>query len=160
MYFKPDKTIFEDTEYIMTFWKKDFSEMAFLTKGIKISLKDLRGEEVVENMYHYEGGIKEFVAYLNHSRETLYEDIIYCEGVKDNISVEVAMQHNDSYTENTYSFVNNINTPEGGTHVEGFKRALTKIINDYARKNNLLREKEPNLSGEDIREGLTVIISD
>ena len=157
--FKPDKTIFEDTEYHYDILEERLREMAFLTKGIKISLKDLRGEEVVENMYHYEGGIKEFVAYLNHSRETLYEDIIYCEGVKDNISVEVAMQHNDSYTENTYSFVNNINTPEGGTHVEGFKRALTKIINDYARKNNLLREKEPNLSGEDIREGLTVIIS-
>ena len=157
--FKPDKTIFEDTEYHYDILEERLREMAFLTKGIKISLKDLRGEEVVENIYHYEGGIKEFVAYLNHSRETLYEDIIYCEGVKDNISVEVAMQHNDSYTENTYSFVNNINTPEGGTHVEGFKRALTKIINDYARKNNLLREKEPNLSGEDIREGLTVIIS-
>ena len=157
--FKPDKTIFEDTEYHYDILEERLREMAFLTKGIKISLKDLRGEEVVENIYHYEGGIKEFVAYLNHSRETLYEDIIYCEGVKDNISVEVAMQHNDSYTENTYSFVNNINTPEGGTHVEGFKRALTKIINDYARKNNLLREKEQNLSGEDIREGLTVIIS-
>lgn len=157
--FKPDKTIFEETEYDYAVLEKRLREMAFLTKGIKITLKDFRGGEIIENVYHYEGGIKEFVSYLNHSRECLYNDIIYCEGNKNNINVEVAMQHNDSYTENLLSFVNNINTPEGGTHVEGFKRALTKIINDYARKNNLLREKESNLSGEDIREGLTVVIS-
>ena len=157
--FKPDKSIFEETEYDYSVLEKRLREMAFLTKGIKITLKDLRADEIIENVYHYEGGIKEFVEYLNHSRESLYNEIIYCEGMKENISVEVAMQHNDSYTENTLSFVNNINTPEGGTHVEGFKRSLTKIINDYARKNNLLREKEPNLSGEDIREGLTAIVS-
>lgn len=157
--FKPDKTIFEETEYDYSVLEKRLREMAFLTKGIKITLTDLRGEKPFKNIYHYEGGIKEFVSYLNHSRESLYNEIIYCEGVKENITVEVAMQHNDSYTENTLSFVNNINTPEGGTHVEGFKRSLTKIINDYARKNNMLKEKEPNLSGEDIREGLTAIIS-
>ncbi len=157
--FKPDKTIFEDTEYDYAVLEKRLREMAFLTKGIKITLSDLRQGEIVQNVYHYEGGIKEFVAYLNHSRDTLYNDIIYCEGIKENISVEVAIQHNDSYSENLLSFVNNINTPEGGTHVEGFKRALTKIINEYARKNNLLREKESNLSGEDIREGLTAVIS-
>lgn len=157
--FKPDKTIFEETEYDYSVLEKRLREMAFLTKGIKITLTDLRGEKPLKNVYHYEGGIKEFVSYLNHSRESLYNEIIYCEGVKENITVEVAMQHNDSYTENTLSFVNNINTPEGGTHVEGFKRSLTKIINDYARKNNMLKEKEPNLSGEDIREGLTAIIS-
>ncbi|MCI6303589.1 MAG: toprim domain-containing protein, partial [Blautia sp.] len=120
---------------------------------------DLRDEEPKEKVFHYEGGIKEFVEYLNRSKTPLYEQIIYCEGTKDNVQVEVAMQHNDSYTDNTYGFVNNITTPEGGTHVVGFRNALTKTFNDYARKNKLLKDSEPNLSGEDIREGLTAIIS-
>ena len=133
--------------------------MAFLTKGLRISLTDLRDEEPKERVFHYEGGIKEFVQYLNRSKTPLYEQIIYCEGTKDNVEVEVAMQHNDSYTDNTYGFVNNITTPEGGTHVVGFRNAITKTFNDYARKNKLLKDSEPNLSGEDIREGLTAIIS-
>ena len=133
--------------------------MAFLTKGLRISLTDLRDEEPKEKVFHYEGGIKEFVQYLNRSKTPLYEQIIYCEGTKDNVEVEVAMQHNDSYTDNTYGFVNNITTPEGGTHVVGFRNAITKTFNDYARKNKLLKDSEPNLSGEDIREGLTAIIS-
>ena len=133
--------------------------MAFLTKGLRIVLRDLREEEVKEKEFHYEGGIKEFVEYLNHSKTALYEDIIYCEGMKDEVYVEVAFQHNDSYTENVYSFVNNINTPEGGTHLTGFRAAITDTFNAYARKNKLLKETEDNLSGEDIREGLTAIIS-
>ena len=134
--------------------------MAFLTKGLKIVLRDERPEEKpIEKTFHYEGGIKEFVEYLNRSNTPLYEDIIYCEGMVNNVSVEVAMQHNDSYSDNTYGFVNNITTPEGGTHVVGFRNALTKTFNDYARKNKLLKDSEPNLSGEDIREGLTAIIS-
>ena len=133
--------------------------MAFLTKGLRIVLKDLRGQEVVEKEFHYEGGIKEFVEYLNHSKTALYNDIIYCEGTKDDVYVEVAFQHNDSFTENVYSFVNNINTPEGGTHLTGFRTAVTDTFNAYARKNKLLKETEDNLSGEDIREGLTAIIS-
>ena len=133
--------------------------MAFLTKGLKIVLKDDREEEPKERTFHYEGGIKEFVTYLNRSATPLYEQIIYCEGMVNNVSVEVAMQHNDSYSDNTYGFVNNITTPEGGTHVVGFRNAITKTFNDYARKNKLLRDNEPNLSGEDIREGLTAIIS-
>ena len=133
--------------------------MAFLTAGLKIVLRDERGEEAVEKTFHYEGGIKEFVAYLNKSKTPLYEDIIYCEGNVNNVAVEVAMQHNDSYSDNTYGFVNNITTPEGGTHIVGFRNALTKTFNDYARKNKLLKDSEPNLSGEDIREGLTAIIS-
>jgi DNA gyrase subunit B len=133
--------------------------MAFLTKGLRIVLKDLREEEVIEKEFHYEGGIKEFVQYLNHSKTALYDDIIYCEGTKDDVYVEVAFQHNDSFTENVYSFVNNINTPEGGTHLTGFRTAVTDTFNDYARKNKLLKENESNLSGEDIREGLTAIIS-
>ena len=133
--------------------------MAFLTKGLKIILRDEREEELVERIFHYEGGIKEFVTYLNKSKTPLYEQIIYCEGMKDNVYVEVAMQHNDSYSDNTYGFVNNITTPEGGTHVVGFRNALTKTFNDYARKNKLLKDSEPNLTGEDIREGLTAIIS-
>ena len=122
-------------------------------------LRDDREEEPKERTFHYEGGIKEFVSYLNRSATPLYEQIIYCEGMVNNVSVEVAMQHNDSYSDNTYGFVNNITTPEGGTHVVGFRNAITKTFNDYARKNKLLRENEPNLSGEDIREGLTAIIS-
>ena len=132
--------------------------MAFLTKGLKIQLRDLREEEVHEHTFHYEGGIKEFVTYLNKSKTPLYDQSIYCEGMKDNVYVEVAMQHNDSYNETTYGFVNNITTPEGGTHIAGFRSALTKTFNDYAKKNKLLKESE-QLSGDDIREGLTAIIS-
>ena len=132
--------------------------MAFLTKGLRIVLRDWRGEELHEHTFHYEGGIKEFVTYLNKSKTPLYDQIIYCEGFKDGVAVEVAMQHNDSYSDNTYGFVNNITTPEGGTHVEGFRTALTKTFNDYARKNKLIKDNE-KLAGEDIREGLTAIIS-
>ena len=157
--FLPDDTIFETTIFDFNVLKQRFREMAFLTKGLRISLTDLRDEEPKERVFHYEGGIKEFVQYLNRSKTPLYEQIIYCEGTKDNVEVEVAMQHNDSYTDNTYGFVNNITTPEGGTHVVGFRNAITKTFNDYARKNKLLKDSEPNLSGEDIREGLTAIIS-
>ena len=157
--FLPDETIFEDTVFDYDTLKQRFREMAFLTKGLRISLTDLRDEEPKERVFHYEGGIKEFVQYLNRSKTPLYEQIIYCEGTKDNVEVEVAMQHKDSYTDNTYGFVNNITTPEGGTHVVGFRNAITKTFNDYARKNKLLKDSEPNLSGEDIREGLTAIIS-
>ena len=157
--FLPDETIFEDTVFDYDTLKQRFREMAFLTKGLRISLTDLRDEEPKERVFHYEGGIKEFVQYLNRSKTPLYEQIIYCEGTKDNVEVEVAMQHNDSYTDNTYGFVNTITTPEGGTHVVGFRNAITKTFNDYARKNKLLKDSEPNLSGEDIREGLTAIIS-
>jgi DNA gyrase subunit B len=157
--FQPDETIFEDTEFDYNTLKQRLREMAFLTKGLKITLKDERGETDRENTFHYEGGIKEFVAYLNRSTTPLYSSVIYCEGIKDGIAVEVAMQHNDSYNENCYSFVNNITTPEGGTHLSGFKNALTKTFNDYARKNKLLKDSEPNLQGEDIREGLTAIVS-
>ena len=157
--FLPDDTIFETTIFDFNVLKQRFREMAFLTKGLKIVLKDDREEEPKERTFHYEGGIKEFVTYLNRSATPLYEQIIYCECMVNNVSVEVAMQHNDSYSDNTYGFVNNITTPEGGTHVVGFRNAITKTFNDYARKNKLLRDNEPNLSGEDIREGLTAIIS-
>ncbi|WP_122644639.1 DNA topoisomerase (ATP-hydrolyzing) subunit B [Luxibacter massiliensis] len=157
--FLPDDGIFEDLIFDYDTLKQRFREMAFLTKGLKIILRDEREDEAVEKTFHYEGGINEFVSYLNRSKTPLYEQIIYCEGVKDNVAVEVAMQHNDSYSDNTYGFVNNITTPEGGTHVVGFRNALTKTFNDYARKNKLLKDNEPNLSGEDIREGLTAIIS-
>ena len=157
--FLPDDTIFEETVFEYDILKQRFREMAFLTAGLKIVIRDERGEEAVEKTFHYEGGIKEFVAYLNKSKTPLYEDIIYCEGNVNNVAVEVAMQHNDSYSDNTYGFVNNITTPEGGTHIVGFRNALTKTFNDYARKNKLLKDSEPNLSGEDIREGLTAIIS-
>ena len=157
--FLPDKEIFEETVYDFNTLKTRLREMAFLTKGLRIVLKDLREEEVKEKEFHYEGGIKEFVEYLNHSKTELYNDIIYCEGMKDDVYVEVAFQHNDSYTENVYSFVNNINTPEGGTHLTGFRTAVTDTFNAYARKNKLLKEAEDNLSGEDIREGLTAIVS-
>ena len=157
--FLPDDTIFETTIFDFNVLKQRFREMAFLTKGLKIVLRDDREEEPKERTFHYEGGIKEFVSYLNRSATPLYEQIIYCEGMVNNVSVEVAMQHNDSYSDNTYGFVNNITTPEGGTHVVGFRNAITKTFNDYARKNKLLRDNEPNLSGEDIREGLTAIIS-
>ena len=156
--FLPDKEIFEETVYDYDILKIRLRETAFLTKGLKITLRDDR-EDKKEKTFHYEGGIKEFVTYLNRSNAALYDQVIYCEGVRDGVTVEVAMQHNDSYTENIYSFVNNINTPEGGTHLTGFKNALTKTLNDYGRKNKILKESEPALSGEDIREGITVIIS-
>ncbi len=157
--FLPDDTIFEETVFEYKILKQRFREMAFLTKGLKIVLRDEREEEPIEQTFHYEGGIKEFVQYLNRSATPLYEEIIYCEGMVNNVAVEVAMQHNDSYSDNTYGFVNNITTPEGGTHVVGFRNAITKTFNEYARKNKLLKDSEPNLSGEDIREGLTAIIS-
>ena len=156
--FYPDAEIFDDTVFDYDTLKQRFREMAFLTKGLRIVLRDWRGEELREHVFHYEGGIKEFVTYLNRSKTPLYDQIIYCEGMKDGVAVEIAMQHNDSYSENTYGFVNNITTPEGGTHVEGFRIALTKTFNDYARKNKLIKENE-KLAGEDIREGLTAIIS-
>ena len=161
--FKPDATIFQETTvYEFDVLKQRLREMAFLTKGLKIVLTDLRveeGEEPVVREFHYEGGIKEFVTYLNKSKTPLYQDIMYFEGTKNGVYVEVAMQHNDSYTESSYSFVNNINTPEGGTHLVGFRNALTKTFNDYARNNKLLKESETNLTGDDIREGLTAIVS-
>ena len=157
--FLPDKEIFEETVYDYDILKQRLREMAFLTKGLKIILRDTREDSEKENTFHYEGGIREFVSYLNKSKEALYPEVIYCEGEKDGVAVEVAMQHNDSYTENSYGFVNNINTPEGGTHIVGFRNALTKTFNDYARKNKLLKDNEPNLSGDDIREGLTAIVS-
>ncbi len=156
--FKPDGEIFEELEYDFDVLQTRLREMAFLTKNLKIILRDDR-EEKKERTFHYEGGIKEFVQYLNKNKEPLYPDIIYCEGMKNNVYVEVAMQHNDSYTENAYSFVNNINTPEGGTHLAGFKNALTNTFNKYARANKLLKDNEPALAGEDIREGLTAVIS-
>ena len=156
--FYPDAEIFDDTIFDYDTLKQRFREMAFLTKGLRIVLRDWRGEELREHVFHYEGGIKEFVTYLNRSKTPLYDQIIYCEGMKDGVAVEIAMQHNDSYSENTYGFVNNITTPEGGTHVEGFRIALTKTFNDYAKKNKLIKENE-KLAGEDIREGLTAIIS-
>ncbi|MCM1468023.1 MAG: DNA topoisomerase (ATP-hydrolyzing) subunit B [Alistipes sp.] len=156
--FQPDREMFEETVYDYDILKTRLREMAFLTKGIKIVLRDDR-EEKKEKTFHYEGGIKEFVAYLNKSKSPLYGNIIYCEGKKDNVYVEVALQHNDSYTESTYSFVNNINTPEGGTHLAGFKNAITKTFNDYARSYKILKESDPNLTGDDIREGLTAIVS-
>lgn len=157
--FLPDPEIFEETVFDFSTLKHRFREMAFLTKGLKIIAVDKRDEEPKEVIFHYEGGIKEFVQYLNRSNSSLYEEILYFEGTKDSVVVEVAMQHNDSYTENTYGFVNNITTPEGGTHIVGFRNALTKTFNEYARKNRILKESESNLSGEDIREGLTAIIS-
>ena len=157
--FLPDGEIFEETVFEYDVLKQRLREMAFLTKGLKIILQDLREEEIREHTFHYEGGIKEFITYLNKSKTPLYDQIIYCEGEKDGVVVEMAMQHNDSYSDNTYGFVNNITTPEGGTHIEGFRKALTKTFNEYARKNKLLKDNEPNLSGDDIREGLTAIVS-
>ena len=156
--FLPDKEIFEETVFDYDTLKIRLRETAFLTKNLKIVLRDNR-EEKHEKTFHYEGGIREFVTYLNKGKTPLYENVLYCEGTRDGVYVEVSMQHNDSYTENIYSFVNNINTPEGGTHLAGFKNALTKTLNDYARKNKLLKDSEANLAGEDIREGLTAIIS-
>lgn len=159
VHFLPDASIFEESVYEFETLKIRLRETAFLTKNLKIRLVDEREGMEQEKEFHYEGGIQEFVSFLNKGKEALYPDVIYCEGEKENILVEVAMQHNDSYTENIYTFVNNINTPEGGTHLTGFKNALTKTFNDYARQNKLLKESESNLSGEDIREGLTCIIS-
>lgn len=157
--FLPDDEIFEETVYDYETLKQRLREMAFLTKGIKIILRDLREEAIKEKTFHYEGGIIEYVQYLNRHKDPLYQDIIYCEGTKDNVYVEVAMQHNGTYVEGCYSFVNNITTPEGGTHMIGFRNSLTKTFNDYARTQKILKDNEPNLSGEDIREGLTAIIS-
>ncbi len=157
--FKPDGTIFEETVYDYDTLKQRFREMAFLTKNLKIILRDDREEPQKVKEFHYAGGIKEFVTYLNKSKAPLYENVMYFEGSKNNVYVEVALQHNDSYTESVYSFVNNITTPEGGTHLVGFRNALTKTFNDYARSNKLLKDSESNLSGEDIREGLTAIVS-
>ncbi|MDD6282304.1 DNA topoisomerase (ATP-hydrolyzing) subunit B [Oribacterium sp. HCP28S3_H8] len=159
VHFLPDPEIFEDTVYDYDTLKVRLRETAFLTKALKIVLRDLRSDQKQEKTFHYEGGIKEFVTYLNKGKEPLYPDVIYCEGERDKVFVEVAMQHNDSYTENIYTFVNNINTPEGGSHLTGFKNALTKTFNDYARSHKLLKDSEANLSGEDIREGLTCVIS-
>lgn len=156
--FLPDGTIFEETVFDYGVLKQRLREMAFLTKNLRIQLKDDR-EEKREDSFHYEGGIREFVSYLNCSNQPLYEQIIYCEGTRDDVYVEVAMQHNDSYTESTYGFVNNITTPEGGTHIVGFRNALTKTFNAYAKKNKLIKENEQSLSGEDIREGMTAIVS-
>ena len=157
--FLPDDTIFEDTVYDYKTLEIRLRETAFLTKNLKIVLRDVREEKPIEKTFHYEGGIKEFVNYLNKGKQELYDDVIYCEGTVNNVYVEVAMQHNDAYTENTLSFVNNINTPEGGTQVEGFKRAITKTFNNYAKQNKILKENEENLSGDDFRECLTAIIS-
>ncbi len=156
--FLPDKEIFEDTVYVYDTLKQRLREMAFLTKNVKIILIDKREGQETEKTFHYEGGIKEFVTYLNKGKTPLYPDVIYCEGTRDEVYVEVSLQHTDSYTENSYSFVNNITTPEGGTHLTGFKNALTKTFNAYARANKLIKDTE-TLSGEDIREGLTAIVS-
>ena len=158
VHFLPDKEIFEDTVYDYNVLKQRLREMAFLTKNLRITLKDDR-EDKKEKVFHYEGGIKEYVEYLNKGNQALYDEIIYCEGNKNGVNVEVAFQHNDGYSDNVYGFVNNITTPEGGTHVTGFRNAVTKTFNDYARSNKILKEKDPSLSGEDIREGLTAIIS-
>ncbi|NDL68095.1 DNA topoisomerase (ATP-hydrolyzing) subunit B [Anaerotalea alkaliphila] len=157
--FKPDHEIFEELVYDYDTLKMRLQEMAFLTRGLRITLKDLREEEPVEKVFHYEGGIKEFVAYMNRHKEKLYGEVMYCEGEKDGVHAEIAFQHNDTYVENIFSFVNNINTPEGGTHLSGFKAGITKTINDYARKNKFLKEADKNLQGEDVREGMTAVIS-
>ena len=157
--FHPDPTIFEDTVYDYDTLKQRLRETAFLTKGLRIVLSDARVDPVHTHEFHYAGGIKEFVTYLNKSKEALYPEVIYCEGTRDGVYVEIAMQHNDSYNDATYSFVNNIITPEGGTHLAGFRNALTKTFNTYARANKILKDTEPALTGDDIREGLTAIIS-
>ena len=157
--FMPDDTIFEETVFDFDTLKNRLREMAFLTKNLKIVLRDTRGEEVNERTFHYAGGIKEFVTYLNRSKTALYEDVLYFEGKQNNVYVEVAMQHNDSFNESVFSFVNNITTPEGGTHLTGFRNAITKTFNDYARSSKMLKDSEANLTGDDIREGLTAIVS-
>lgn len=157
--FKPDGEIFDTTVFDFDTLKVRLRETAFLTKALKINLTDLRTEPVTERTFHYEGGIKEFVEYINRHKDALYDKVIYCEGQKDGVYVEVALQHNSSFNESTYSFVNNINTPEGGMHLTGFRSAMTKVFNDYARGSKMLKEKEDNLSGDDLREGLTAIVS-
>ena len=157
--FSPDGSIFEETIFDYDTLKQRLRETAFLTKGLRIILKDKRDDPVRMHEFHYAGGIKEFVTYLNRSHEALYPDVIYCEGQKENVIVEVALQHNDSYNDSTYSFVNNIITPEGGTHLAGFRNAITKTFNAYARANKILKDSDPPLAGEDIREGMTAIIS-
>ena len=157
--FKPDETIFETTVFEYDILKTRLRETAFLTKGLKITLTDKREGQEKSNQFHYEGGIKEFVAYLNKNKDSLYEQIMYFEGTKNGVYVEVSLQHNDSFNESVYSFVNNINTPEGGTHLEGFRNALTKTFNEYARANKILKDSDANLTGDDIREGLTAIVS-
>jgi DNA gyrase subunit B len=157
--FKPDETIFETVIFDFDTLKTRLRETAFLTKNLKITIRDLREENIKEKVFHYEGGIKEFVTYLNRSKTALYPEVVYCEGVKDGVLVEVAMQHNDSYEESCYSFVNNIITPEGGTHLAGFRNAITKTINAYAKEKGILKENDTPLSGDDIREGMTSIIS-
>ncbi|MBQ8165991.1 MAG: DNA topoisomerase IV subunit B, partial [Lachnospiraceae bacterium] len=157
--FMPDDTIFDDVIFDYDTLRRRFREMAFLTKGLKINIEDKREGKEKSATFHYEGGIKEFIEYLNKHKNTLYDKVIYCEGYKDDIYVEVALQHNDSFNENTLSFVNNITTPEGGMHLTGFRSALTKVCNDYARNNKLLKDKEDNLSGDDLREGLACIVS-
>lgn len=159
IHFKPDAEIFEELVFDFDTLKQRLQEMAFLTKGLMIKFVDLREEEKKEKVFHYEGGIKEFVKYRNRNKDTLYDAIAYAEGEKDNVYVEVAFQHNESYIENIFTFVNNINTPEGGTHLSGFRTAFTKTLNDYARKNKFLKENEKNLAGEDVREGITAVIS-
>jgi DNA gyrase subunit B len=159
VHFKPDHEIFEETVYDYNILKQRLQETAFLTKGLKIELVDLREETQKNNIFHYEGGIKEFVKYINKHKNSLYEEVLYCEGEKDGILVEVAFQHNDTYVENIFSFVNNINTTEGGTHLSGFRTAITKNLNDYARKMGLLKDSDKNLTGEDVREGLAAVIS-
>ena len=159
VHFIPDPTIFEKTVFDFNTLKTRFRETAFLTKGLKINLIDKRDEKERQETFHYEGGLKEFVEFINKGKTPIYQEVFYCEGEKNNILVEVALQHNESFAESIYTFVNNINTPEGGTHLTGFRNSLTKVINDYARENKFLKENEENLSGEDIREGLTAIIS-
>ncbi len=159
IHFKPDATIFETTIYEFEILATRLQEIAFLTKGLKIDITDLREGEEQSVSYHYEGGIKEFVEHINHNKTPIFEDVFYCEGVEDGVMVEVAFQYNDGYTESTFSFVNNINTIDGGTHLAGFRNGLTKCINDYVKRNNLLKDAEAKLSGEDIREGLTSIVS-
>ncbi len=157
IHFKPDDEIFEETIYVFETLTNRLQEIAFLTKGLKIEINDLRNDKQV--VYHYEGGIREFVSHINTSKTPIYEPVFYCEGEKDNVYVEVSLQHNNGYLENSFSFVNNINTVDGGTHLTGFKNGLTKTINDYAKKNNLLKDNDKKLTGEDIREGLTAIVS-
>ncbi|AVM68652.1 DNA topoisomerase (ATP-hydrolyzing) subunit B [Lachnospiraceae bacterium oral taxon 500] len=159
VHFKPDPLIFEELVFEYDTLRNRLQEMAFLTKGLSITIEDLRPEHEKTENFQYKGGIKEFVAYRNRNKEKQYEEIFYCEDVRDNVSVEIAFQHNDTYVENIFTFVNNITTPEGGTHLSGFRSALTKTMNDYARKNKLLKDNEENLTGEDLREGMTAVIS-
>ena len=159
VHFLPDAEIFEETVYDYDTLKQRLRETAFLTKGLKITIKDVRENSHHNHVFHYEGGIKEFVEYLNRGKEALYDEVIYCEGKQNGVYVEVALQHNDSFNDSTFSFVNNVITPEGGTHLAGFRNALTKTFNSYAREKKILKDSDPALTGDDIREGLTAIIS-